>query len=103
MITYYKKNGNETPSSQYTENDDWKYLAKYVEFKSNNETIVKRYFVKMRGAEILDGRNLSDYEIKNTYTAKFKEVPSEIFNKYIKYLRSETNISLSSIRRLLNG
>lgn len=92
-LIFYDKNGEETQKPE-TDNGQYKVLAK----KMTGEEI-NRYWVAYAHGLPVEVKKLSDGELKRL-NFKMTEVTEPVFDKYMKYLRSESlRMSVSNIRR----
>lgn len=92
-LAFYDKNGQEIDRPE-TDNAQYKVLAKKM---TGSE--INRCWVAYANGMPVEVKKLSDGELKRI-NSKMTEVPETVFDKYIKYLRSESQrLSVSNIRR----
>ena len=102
MISYLNKDGSYI--ADYTEIYDWKSIGKAVRIDDEHGNIKReRFYLKLASGSLIDARVKSLHELKNLMSTQYKEVDRNIFDLYVKYLKSETHVSLRSIERLLEN
>ena len=102
MITYIDKEG--LPLKSYSEIEDWKCVAKTAKVvDTEGNTTLEKFYLKLGSGTLIDAKNKSLYELKNQRSVTYKQVTQQVYDTYIKYLKSTTKVSLRSIERLLEG
>lgn len=92
-LVFYDKSGSEIPKPE-TENNQYRVLAKKM---TGSE--INRYWICYANGLPVDVKKLSDGELKRS-NSKLTEVTEPVFEKYMKYLRSESlRLSVNNIRR----
>ncbi len=96
MITeYLNKVGDivETYDTQY----EYRIVGKKVVTEN-----LTRFYLKQSSNRILDVLGLNDRQLRAART-KYIEVTSDVYDKYIAYIKNKTFTSLGSIERMISG